>query len=108
MLARCVPQKHHALCRPPKALPKAEIWRLPAGTGRWRKDNGDPGRAFVMIDGDDATVWVANCKCPIFLKCPVAIALAKVSALGCEAATVERRRATPRPRRRSNKVRRAR
>lgn len=92
MKARCVPRKTHTKCRPP--VLHAPILRL-RDDGRWVRDNGDAGFAFIGLDpdGDGAIVWVANCNCKIFLDCVVSKALA-FAAPRYSSATVVRRRAS--------------
>ncbi len=97
MKADCVRQHApHPKCRPGKTSPGTKAIQLRAN-GRWGKDNGDPGLAFVglAVDATDAvsaTVWVANCACKVYRKCPVSRALAFATDNGYAAVTVERRR----------------
>jgi len=78
---------------------EGRILRLLPDGKTWRNDNGDPGCAFLRVGDNlsdtDATVWIANCRCIRFLDCPVAKALARAANLGCDTATVVRRRRSP-------------
>ena len=97
MKSSCIPQHApHPKCRPGKTAVGTRPLQL-RGNGRWGKDNGDPGLAFVglAVDATDAisaTTWVANCKCTEYRKCPVARALAFATDNGYVAVTVVRRR----------------
>ena len=106
MKARCVPCKTHPKCRPPSV--HGGILRL-RDDGRFVRDNGDPGLAFVGLASETdggAIIWVANCTCKVYLDCPVSKALA-YAANRYSSATVERRRAS-KLRRKVNKIRRPR
>jgi hypothetical protein len=95
--ASCVPlHAPHPRCRPGKTSVGTRALQL-RRNGRWGKDNGDPGLAFIGIvagatDATSATVWVASCTCKEYRKCPVARALAHAINVGYYAATVVRRR----------------
>ena len=95
MKARCTPRKSHPKCRPPRV--HGGILRL-RDDGRFVRDNGDPGLAFIELEpqvNTGVTIWVANCSCKIYLDCPVSKALA-FAADRYSSATVERRRASTR------------
>jgi hypothetical protein len=102
MTTRCKPRKAHPKCRPPQT--HGPIVRL-TDRGRWARDNGDPGLAFIGLEPDPGTgalIWVANCDCKVFMDCPVSKALA-FAADRYDTATVERRRRSPAPKRKPNK-----
>ncbi len=91
MKAHCVPRKTHPKCRPPSV--HGGILRL-RDDGRFVRDNGDPGLAFVGLAPENdggAIIWVANCACQVYLDCPVSKALAH-AADRYSSATVVRRR----------------
>jgi len=98
VMARCAKgRKPHPKCRPARNSVGTVPLRL-RDDGRWVRDNGDPGLAFVGLaadatDADSATIWVANCACTVYAKCPVAKALA-YAADRFMSASVVRRRAT--------------
>jgi hypothetical protein len=86
----------HPRCRPGKTSVGTKALQL-RRNGRWAKDNGDPGLAFIGIaagerDAISATVWVAYCQCKEYRKCPLARALAKAPDEGYVSATVVRKR----------------
>jgi hypothetical protein len=94
-VATRVPHRGHPKCRPGKTAHGTKALQL-RPNGRWGKDDGGPGLAFIgtaasEIDPQTATVWVANCSCKIYLQCPLAKALAYAGDR-YEATTVERRR----------------
>lgn len=94
MLARCVPRKTHPKCRPPSV--HGGILRLREHDGRWVRDNGNAGLAFIALAPENdggAIIWVANCACKVYLDCPVSKALA-FAANRYSSATVVRRRAS--------------
>ena len=111
--------KAHPLCRPPRgahAINNFVFKSLRLGEdGKWRDDNGRPGRAFLgqvgtTISRDSmfsAVAWVATCNCKVYADCPVSAALAKADDLNAQATSVERRRATyePAPKKRKRKKR---
>lgn len=93
-----MPRKPHPKCRPQRTAHGTVPLRL-RDDGRWVRDNGDPGRAFIglaadAVDATGATIWVANCNCTSYLDCPVSKALA-YAASRYDTATVVRRRASP-------------
>jgi len=93
----CWPQHApHPKCRPGKTSHGTRPMQLRAN-GRWGKDNGNPGLAFVGIprDATDAitgVVWVAHCDCKYHHKCPVSRGLTFAVDNGYVAVSVERRR----------------
>jgi len=79
MKVACFQHLQHPKCRPGKTSTGTKPLQL-RSNGRWGKDNGDPGLAFIGIAADatdaiSATVWVAHCKCKEYRKCPVSKAL---------------------------------
>lgn len=85
----------HPKCRPGRTAHGTKPLKLHQ-KGRWVRDDGSPGLAFIGMaagetDPQTATVWVANCDCKVYLKCPLAKALA-YAGNRYEAVSVERRR----------------
>lgn len=103
-MARCAKsRKPHPKCRPPRVHSDGGILRL-RDDGRFVRDNGDAGLAFIGLAPEDdggAIIWVANCRCKVYLDCPVSKALA-FAAGRYSSATVERR---PTSRLKLNRVR---
>jgi hypothetical protein len=94
--------KDHPLCRPPRT----ETATLRLGSNhRWGTDNGQPGRAFIKLLPKSeklpatTTVWVAFCDCEKrreYESCPAGNAL-NLAADHYGGASLERRRAVPKP-----------
>lgn len=96
----------HPLCRPPKGA--TEVLRLKEN-GRWIKDDGEPGLAFVGLSGRitntvtneitaenvDASAWVASCNCKVHGECPASKALNKACDVYDGASLVRRPKVKP-------------
>jgi len=89
-------RKVHPKCRPPSVHPEGGILRL-RDDGRFVRDNGDAGLAFIGLAPEDdggAVIWVANCTCKVYLDCPVSKALAFAAHRYSSATVVRRRKST--------------
>jgi hypothetical protein len=68
--------KKHALIVAP--IGAHHLWRL-SKNGRWTQVSDpketQPAEAFIGILGTEACVWVAECSCKVYAKCPLAFAL---------------------------------
>jgi len=86
----------HPKCRPGKTAHGTKALQL-RSNGRWGKDNGEPGLAFIGIAAGETsatsgTVWIANCACKEYGQCPLARALAVAPEHDFYAVSVVRRR----------------
>lgn len=84
----------HPRCRPPRDA-GADV-RMLNDQGRWIRDTGTPGLAFLAAtaaDPGDAVLWIATCRCPSFRTCPLPRGMARATTEGFDMTSVVRRRA---------------